>query len=213
MALTPSLKTANFEVPYAAGSDSPPDVPALSKAVAERVNAILKSVKGDATLATDGTLTLAAARKPVTWYTPKIIAPEETRENTAFGTLATKDEITNIVVPAGGYIEVGFLALIKSSVASAGRVGLFLGGNNILSPGGLGEAGTSGTGYFVFTTAPEPGTIARSSTTTLPTAIAIATVRVYIATPGTYALSVQYKATSGSVSAKERTLWAEVHGF
>jgi hypothetical protein len=31
--------------------------------------------------------------------------------------------------------------------------------------------------------------------------------------PGTYTVSVQYRATSGSVAAKERLLQVEVHGF
>jgi hypothetical protein len=63
VAETPSKKTTDFEIPYAAGADAPPDVPKLSEKVAERINAILKSLKGDATLATNGTVSLTAAAK------------------------------------------------------------------------------------------------------------------------------------------------------
>src|ERR1041385_3335738 len=47
---------------------------------------------------------LKAESKPFTWYEPKIIATEQTRENVAFGTLTTPDEITGVVLPTNGLI-------------------------------------------------------------------------------------------------------------
>ena len=58
--VNPSGKTSDFEVPYAITTDAPTSVPVLSKAISERVNAIFKSFKGDATLATNGTVTIAS---------------------------------------------------------------------------------------------------------------------------------------------------------
>lgn len=56
-----SGKTSDFELPYFVGLDEPPDVAAATKALADRVNTILKGIKGDATLAPNGTLTIADA--------------------------------------------------------------------------------------------------------------------------------------------------------
>jgi hypothetical protein len=61
----PSKKTTGFEVPYCDPLDVPPSMATLSQKMAERINAVFTSIKGDATLATDGTLTLA----PQGWTT------------------------------------------------------------------------------------------------------------------------------------------------
>src|SRR5882672_5453420 len=70
---------------------------------------------------------LATESKPFTWYTPKIIATEETRENVAFGNLTTADEIASVVVPENGKLLIGYRAHYKSSVGAAGSVALFVG--------------------------------------------------------------------------------------
>src|ERR1044072_7066580 len=92
---------------------------------------------------------LEKAAKPVTWYEPKVIATEETRENTAYGTLSTADEITGVVVPSNALVRVGYAALWKVSTGAAvGAVSIFFGTQEGLSPfGGSTSAGTSGTSF------------------------------------------------------------------
>lgn len=169
---------------------------------------------------------LAVESKPVTWYTPKVIATEESRTNVAYGTLTTADEITGVVLPENGLIMVGYMALVKNSVESAGRVAIFLGANQLkttagasppivqetnLSNVGFNGVGTNGTGLghgsnaaqaFVTTGMSVGGETAGSS----------GLVAIFAAA-GTYTVSVQYKASSGSITAKERKLWVYTLGF
>ena len=58
-----------------------------------------------------------------------IIATEESRTNTAYGTLTTPDQVTGVVLPTDGLIVVVFQAMWKASVASAGSAALFIGAN------------------------------------------------------------------------------------
>lgn len=171
---------------------------------------------------------LAAAAKPFTWYTPKVIATEQTRENVAFATLTTADEITGIVLPENGLIVVGYGARWRSSVAAAGRAGLFLsatqarnglggvvepattGTENCLltsSPGGLASIENAGGGPFATTGV----TVGHQSAVGGSTAGLGGVAHIYAAA-GTYTISVQFKATSGSVTVKERKLWVYTVG-
>lgn len=166
---------------------------------------------------------LASAAKPVTWYTPKVIATEESRTNTAYGTLTTADEITGVVLPENGLIVIGFAALVKSSVSGAGRIALFIGGNQLKTVGTTApEVQEVTTSEAVFSTVLSTGvglqqTIKGNSFVTTGQSIGSGTNSggfcPVFAAAGTYAISVQYKATSGSVTAKERKLWVAVLGF
>lgn len=153
----------------------------------------------------------------IKWYTPKIIATEESRTNTSYGTLTTADEITGLVVPEAALLLVYFRARVKSSITEEGHVGLFLGSNLILQEGGSSASAVeekTGTGeaFGVIKTNGQtidriPGTASDATTGQVvgrPLAIFLAA--------GTYALSVRYKAGSGSVTAKDRKLWAAVLG-
>lgn len=168
---------------------------------------------------------LASNAKPVTWYTPKIIATEESRENTAFGTLTTKDEIAEVVLPTNGLIVIGYSCNMKCSVAGAGKAAIFIGANQLKTAEESGtapvvqETSPSTTNFtHVVTAAPGltkgSGTWSGDVTTgqTLNAGIIGGPCYVFAAA-GTYAISVQYKATSGSITAKERKLWVEVHGY
>ncbi len=59
-----------------------------------------------------------------------IIATEQSRENTAYGTLTTPDEVT-VMLPENGLISVGYQATWKESVEKAARAALFLGSNQV----------------------------------------------------------------------------------
>jgi hypothetical protein len=164
---------------------------------------------------------LEAGAAPVTWYTPKVIATEESRTNTAFGTLTTADEIKSVVLPENGLICVSYRAFVKSSVASAGTIALFVGSNQCKNAIG-GEStskSTSGTetSLFIFKPAEneagEPWLRTSGAFTDATTGQIASDAFVPIfAAAGTYNISVQYKASSGSVTAKARKLWVYTVG-
>src|SRR5690349_10367695 len=95
-----------------------------------------------------------AAATGFTWHTPKVIATEESRESTSFGTLTTADEIKSVVLPENGLLVVGYSAIVKSSVSAAGRAAIFVGSNQLKTGTGSGppsaeQAATVGTGFGV----------------------------------------------------------------
>ena len=94
-----SGKTSDFEIPYLTEEDGP-DMGAGDKAIAERVNAILKSIKGDATLATNGTLTVGSNGKSL------YIAGATERTSAAFGSFGTPLKVTLPNVRAKQIIEI-----------------------------------------------------------------------------------------------------------
>lgn len=165
----------------------------------------------------------AAANNPVTWYTPKVIATEESRTNTSFGTLTTADEIKSVVLAENGLILISYTAIIKSSVSGAGGVAIFIGSNQLKSPGIVAapevqEASTTGTSSTMFISRGgglvnlEAGTSYVTTGMTLGAAGTSSGLCPVFAAAGTYDISVKYKATSGSVTAKERKLWVETRG-
>jgi hypothetical protein len=223
--------TVPVEGDYAPGG---PDVPRAFKAFADSVGsgagagkliiaqstgaAAFKAMKGDATLAADGTLTLAGH------YPAKVINTEESRTSTAYGTMATADEITGVVVPANGVVMITYEAIVKSSVSEAGVVSLFIGANQIAIPGPSLEncfVGTKVSEAFgrIYTSPTQAisGNLGQfgfgSATTVLTTGRVINPIQILDVAAGTYTVSVKFKATSGSVTAKERVLRVEVHGF
>lgn len=170
---------------------------------------------------------LAAESKPVTWYAPKIIATEESRENAAYGTLTTKDEITGVVLPENGLIVVGYVSLVKNSVESAGRVAIFLGANQLKVPAGASppivqETALQSTGLnAVATNGAGLNRSANGAQAFVTTGMTVgaensgnsAGLVAIWAAAGTYAVSIQYKASSGTITSKERRLWVYTLGF
>lgn len=184
---------APYEIPYFLGTDKPPDMAAVTKAIADRVHA------------------LAAGR----WYAPKIITAEESRTSTEFGFLtSTEDKIEGVVVPTGGLLLLNFHAQVKSSVAAAGRVVPFIGSNNLFNPGGStnAEAKTEGTSFVTINSGPtaleKSSTAAEEQTSGQ---VVGAALEIFVAA-GTYTVSVKYAATSGSITAKNRRLYVRVLG-
>lgn len=154
------------------------------------------------------------SQSKLTWYTPKIIATEESRTNTEYGTLTTKDEITEVVVPTNGKLAVSFRAHVKQSVGGAGRVAFFIGANQLKNTvGGASEGTLAGTVFNTFYSAGSAFTTSETEAADATTGQIIHTgpFEIFLAA-GTYAVSVQYKSTSGSMTAKERKLWVAVYG-
>ena len=163
-----------------------------------------------------------------------IIAATETRTNTAYGLLTTPDRVQNVVLPTDGLIFMAYQATWQYSVASAGAAAFFLGAtqvvldvNNGLSGsaaaassstaagvdhslasygGGLGSDLNAGTYPGDATT----GQVVGQSSTVGGVQ---AGVCLLFAAAGTYDVSVQFKAVSGSVTAKSRKMWVWTAGF
>lgn len=168
-----------------------------------------------------------------------IIASTEARSNVAYGTLTTPDQVAGIVLPTDGVICVLFHAFVQESVTNAGRVSLFLGANQLRATVGSNAVAVQETGVGGGTNAPNTDAImtsfphgltspANTSAATLVTtgqAIAISGTPgsstdtsgggpcFIFAAAGTYTVSVQFKASSGSITAKNRKLWVWTLGF
>lgn len=212
-----------------------------------------KALKGDATLAADGTLTvgpgaigtskladsaattakiaegaitrakMAAGLGALTWYTPKIIATEESRTNTAFGTLPTPDEVKEVVLPSNGLIVVNYRAWVKNSVSKAGSMALFIGANQLRNSAGIpaevpmpgGSTGGEWTSFGLLHTISEglgysPSEPSADATT--GQVVSASGQCLIFAAAGTYNIAVKFKASSGSITAKNRKLWVATLG-
>lgn len=174
---------------------------------------------------------LAANAKPVTWYTPKIIATEESRTNTAYGVLATADEIKEVVLPENGQMIVTYQALWKGSANFEGsgdiaEAAIFLNANQLKEQAAtapIGDVakihdegiGTDTTNKFQSLSTGPTGLTSSFSATAygafVTTGMLATSIKIFAA-PSTYTISVQFKASSGTVTVKERKLWVEVHG-
>lgn len=165
--------------------------------------------------------TEVAAVAGITWYTPKAIATEESRTNTAFGTLTTADEIKSVVVPENGLMLIGYTARAKATGSATGRLALFLGANQLkatslskqevstsITPETLLRFTTSGGGLVSSDDGADGSTGQIVGSTTAGDGGFV----VVSAAAASYDISVQFKATSGSVTAKERKLWVAVFG-
>ncbi len=153
------------------------------------------------------------------------------RENAAFGTLTTPDEIKEVVVPTNALLLIGSSFGLKSSVSGAGRAAIFIGANQLKGAAGganpvVQEVATTAAGSLQHVTTYPGGlsiqtfAIWGADVTTGQTLgdVAAAAVpvlggfAVIFVAAGTYNITLQFKATSGNVTAKERKLWACVLG-
>lgn len=151
------------------------------------------------------------------------------RTNTAYGALSNgPDQVANIVLPGDGLIIIAFQAVAQSTVLGAGRAAIFLGANQVKSFGtalasqeatigaGTGAANVdhilaAGAGGLV---SPNSGGYAGDATTgQIIGADGVYGYTVLHAAGGTYTISVQYKATSGTISVKNRRLWVRSEAY
>lgn len=202
-------ETPILKLPYPEPEDAA-DVPKDMKALAE---------------ATEG----AILGRGFKMYTPKIINTEESRTNTAFGTMATADEIKSVVLPENGLMLIGYSANFKpSSLGVVAGAAIFLGSNQLKSSGGTPtaqEASSNGTALSKIVTFSgglghmSPLEASGADVTTgqalgpkTPDGDLPGGFCPVFAAAGTYNVSVQFKASSGSVTAKERKLWVATLG-
>lgn len=148
------------------------------------------------------------------------ISKEESRESTTFGTLPTADLIKEVVVGEKGLVRIGYSARFKSNASGTGKAAIFLGANQLkfytTEPKAT-SVSTVGTTFRHLSSCPA-GLITSTSgeavgadvTTGQLIAAAIeGGMAVLWVAPGTYDISVQYRATEGKVASKERRLWVE----
>lgn len=157
------------------------------------------------------------------------ITGEETRASSTYDFLTTHDEVTNVVLPASGLLLIHYRATVKTSVANAGRAALYLNGNPVVVMNGNTGAQdpAEATGPFAANTygllhtdhdngmevtGGGSGAAYTGPTTTGELIPGSAFVAVEAAA-GTYTVGVKFKATSGTISAKNRLLRVAAIGF
>lgn len=156
-----------------------------------------------------------------TWYKPLVIAKEESLVSATYGTLATPDEIKEVKVPENGIVLIGYSAKFKSSVSGAGAAAIFLNANQLKEYTTEPKDAATGTTATTFrnltsswrglsTASAGEATGADVTTGQLIGSSLIGGLAAVFLAAGTYTVSVRFKASSGSVSAKERRLWVGV---
>lgn len=168
-----------------------------------------------------------------------IVATEESRTNTAYGTLTTPDQVANVVLPTDGLIVVAYQALWRPSDASAiARAAIFVGSNQLMwadndgAPAvqevsfdassnaasiGYASLATSGRGLespqVAATANPESQVTTGQVIYSKASSSANGGPCYLFAAAGSYTVSIQFKATVGAVFAKDRKLWVWTIGF
>ncbi len=183
------------------------------------------------------------------------IAAAQSITSTTYTTLATPDQVPNIVLPTNGLIRVGYQATWQESVSGAARAAIFVGANQFKIQGTAAGApetqaattnGSAAAGnnmplysapYGLLSVAPSNSTNYGADVTTGQgigfisnngvaievngTVVSIATGAYWatggaceiFAAAGTYTISVQFKSSSGSVTASNRKLWVEARPY
>ncbi len=148
--------------------------------------------------------------------------------------MGTADEVAGVVLPTNGLILVGFTGALKSSVTSAGHAAIFLGSVQVKSDqgGSSSRPQEASTALTVFrhlsiygggllcsevetwggdvTTGQIVGGAQKVGTETFINTGGLCPIFVGA---GTYAVNIQYKSSSGTVTAKERKLWVATLGY
>ena len=158
-------------------------------------------------------------------YAKSIITTEQTRENAAYGVMTTPDRV-EVVMPENGLIAVGYQASWKQSASGEGAsAALFLGANQLKClpeaeegspsvqacklnmPSGTYTALATCTGGLV-TGGPLLAYSGDVTTGQIVGARGKFGICYIFAGAGTYLISVQFKMPIGSVTVKNRKLWA-----
>jgi hypothetical protein len=161
-----------------------------------------------------------------------IIATEEARSNTEWGLLPTPDRVSGITLPADGLICVLYNATWKNSVVGGGAAAIFVGATQLVAPNvslaapqpQASVCQSSVADRYEKLTTRSSGLIAQAVNTaygsdfTTGQAVGLGDtsrdgVCFIFAAAGSYDVSVRFKASSGSVTAKERKLWVWTIGF
>lgn len=165
-----------------------------------------------------------------------IIATSESRTNTAYGMLTTPDRVQNVVLPTDGLILVAFQALWQQSIGGTAKAAIFLGANqlrfastvsgtNQLAEAQMGSGSATDVPLFSYAGGLFGSAQSANAATDVTTGQIVggeisSTAGVLgggfcaiFAAAGTYDVSVQFKASSGSVTARNRKLWVRALTF
>lgn len=154
-----------------------------------------------------------------------IISTSESRTNTAYGTLPTPDQVSSVVLATGGLLLIGYQATWQSSGAATAKAAIFIGANQMKVGAGnptpqVQETSNTGTANndLLHTAAGSSGpglytvgftAYAGDATTGQSLGGANGGLIAVFANAGTYTVSVQFKASAGSVTVANRKLWVE----
>jgi len=200
------------------GANEWSDVQANDEALQTVINGELsnENIAANANIARSK-LETGAQGLPGTGYTATVIATEESRANVAYGTLPTPDEVTGVSVPANGILRISYDAIVKSSASGQGNIAIFIGANVALGRPALTssnvEVATVGTAFGRVATSLVEGIGLEfnvNATSLVTTGRVVNALEFGELGAGTYAVSVKYKAASGSITAKERILRVSV---
>lgn len=158
----------------------------------------------------------------ITFVGSTVIDGSEARTNTAYGLLATPDRVQNVPIASGSLLWIGYMAIFKNSVKSAGRAAIFLGSNQLkkrdtTAPAGDEAFGVNDTNETLCYTSPfglqaespgSGGTVAADATTGM--VLGKGVIPVAGIPSGTIDVSVQVKASSGSITLRQRKLYVVV---
>lgn len=146
-----------------------------------------------------------------------IVATEESGSG-SLAVLTTPDIVTDLDVPAGGTIEVEFVADVKESVANQAYMAVivrdssaglyaFATATNMQSSGG-----PSATNYGAARTAqwPEQPLVYTATTVSTNEAVPVGRYLVRVRDTDTYSVEIAYGTSSGTVTAKNRKLTVRV---
>lgn len=209
------------------GSILPADLNSIQDDIGGQLNtAMIKSGVSDATVIRRGT---------------SIIATEEARTSTSYGTLTTPDRVSSIVLPTDGLLYIAFQGEWKESVDNAANAAIFIGANqlkyNFGNTQGSQAAKLDGNAanvyrplcssfrglephndqtlistFGAFSGDVTTGELVGNSETDASYGFYGGPACIFAAA-GTYDITIQYKSTSGSVTAKNRKLWVWTMGF
>lgn len=159
-----------------------------------------------------------------------IIVTSESRTNTAYGTLTTPDQVANVVVPANALLAVYYHATWEQSASTAARAAIFLGSNQVKLATAAGSAavqeasiggttspdvlmGTYGGGLISMTAGFYTGDVTTGQIVGGAWATQSPGFAMIFVAAGTYTVSVQFKASAGSVTVKNRKLFVSTVAF
>lgn len=156
-------------------------------------------------------------------------AIEDTLTSTTYALMPNQpDQVSGIVVPVDAIVRVGFQGMWKESVNNVGYAAIFIGANQLkratiastvpvvqeatgTGTGGAWEALATATHGLIGSGASYVSDVATGQIVGVDTTGGV--TEIHSLPAGTYALSVQYKATSGIVTKKEAKLWVEVRSY
>jgi hypothetical protein len=159
------------------------------------------------------------------------IATSQSTVSTTYTTLSTPDQVAGVVLPTNGLIAVWYQATWQESVVGGARAAIFLGANQLKAGGqaapGVQECGIGAGGPNVnvplisfWGGVTTTGAGAGSSDVTTGQVVGLSVLSGQLGGPayifaaaGTYTVSIQFKVTSGTVTASNRRLWVEALAF